>query len=88
MLMVTDGKTSRRIGIELDLSSRTVEIHRAAAMAKMGCASLAGFVRIAMRLESVGAVRRVAKRTLYKVVSGLMAWKLLDYCEATMAVAA
>lgn len=88
MVMVVDGQTSRRIAVDLDLSPRTVEIHRASVMAKMGCNSLAELVRMALRLESAGAIKRAAKRLLYRVVSALMTCKFMEYCEVTMAVAA
>jgi FixJ family two-component response regulator len=45
MAMVADGKANKVIAIELDISQRTVEIHRSRVMKKMGCPSLAHLVR-------------------------------------------
>lgn len=54
MTMMVEGKANKVIAIELDISQRTVEIHRARVMEKMGAKSLAQLVRmsIAMRRES------------------------------------
>ena len=45
MMMVTDGKPNKQIGEELDISPRTVEIHRKRVMDKMEVGSLAELVR-------------------------------------------
>ncbi|MEM1444578.1 MAG: response regulator [Planctomycetota bacterium] len=47
MSMVVVGKLNKQIAAELDLSHKTVEVHRAHVMSKMGAASLAELVRMA-----------------------------------------
>ena len=51
--MVVDGLSSRVIGDKLGISSKTVEVHRAKIMDKMGADSVASLVRMAM-LASIG----------------------------------
>ncbi|HED17807.1 MAG TPA: DNA-binding response regulator, partial [Gammaproteobacteria bacterium] len=51
--MVVDGLSSRVIGDQLGISSKTVEVHRAKIMDKMGADSVASLVRMAM-LASIG----------------------------------
>jgi two-component system, LuxR family, response regulator FixJ len=46
MVLVTQGKANKVIAADLDLSQRTVEIHRAHVMEKMGANSLAHLVRM------------------------------------------
>jgi two-component system response regulator FixJ len=48
MALVTQGKANKVIAADLDLSQRTVEIHRAHVMEKMGANSLAHLVRMAI----------------------------------------
>jgi len=48
MALVTQGKANKVIAADLDLSQRTVEIHRAHVMEKMGANSLAHLVRMAL----------------------------------------
>lgn len=55
MMLAADGMTSRQIGVELGISPRTVEIHRASVMEKTGSESVADLVRIAMRIENANA---------------------------------
>jgi FixJ family two-component response regulator len=50
MSMVVDGAPNKVIAIDLDLSERTVEIHRAKVMEKMGAKSIAHLVKLQMRL--------------------------------------
>lgn len=45
MEMVADGKANKVIAMDLDISQRTVELHRAHVMEKMGVRSLAQLVR-------------------------------------------
>ena len=45
MEMVADGKANKVVAMDLDISQRTVEIHRAHMMEKMGVSSLAQLVR-------------------------------------------
>ena len=48
MDLVVDGKANKEIAFDLGLSPRTVEIHRARVMSKMGASSLAELVRMAL----------------------------------------
>lgn len=52
MQLVAAGKANKVIALDLDVSQRTVEIHRARVMEKMGARSLAELVRISIVLES------------------------------------
>ena len=51
--LVTSGKANKVVGADLGVSQRTVEIHRAHVMEKMGASSLAELVR--MVLDSSGS---------------------------------
>ncbi|MDH3376977.1 MAG: response regulator transcription factor [Gammaproteobacteria bacterium] len=53
MERVADGQANKAIAIDLDMSSRTVEIHRARAMEKMGARSLAELVRMVVDINHV-----------------------------------
>jgi two-component system response regulator FixJ len=48
--MVTSGKPNKVMASDLGVSQRTVEIHRARVMEKMGATSLAQLVRMVMDL--------------------------------------
>lgn len=50
MALVTKGKANKVMAGDLDISQRTVEIHRARVMEKMGAQSLAQLVRMVMDL--------------------------------------
>lgn len=50
--LVTSGKANKVMAADLGVSQRTVEIHRARVMEKMGAASLAQLVRMVMDIES------------------------------------
>ncbi len=52
LALVTSGKANKVMAAELGLSQRTVEIHRARVMEKMGASSLAQLVRIVLDLEA------------------------------------
>ncbi len=45
---LADGKPNKMIGADLDISARTVEVHRARIMEKLGAKSLADIVRISL----------------------------------------
>ncbi len=49
MEMIVDGKANKVIAIDLGLSQRTVELHRARVMEKMGTRTLAALVRVITR---------------------------------------
>ncbi len=50
MSLVVEGKANKVIGIELGLSQRTVELHRAHVMEKMQARSLAALVKMAIAM--------------------------------------
>ena len=52
MGLVTAGKANKVIATELGLSPKTVEVHRAAVMDKMGADSVADLVRLEVLLQS------------------------------------
>ena len=49
--LVTQGKANKVIAGDLNVSQRTVEIHRARVMEKMGAASLAHLVRMVIEAQ-------------------------------------
>jgi DNA-binding NarL/FixJ family response regulator len=51
--LLSEGKTNKEIAIELDISTRTVETHRANIMHKLGMESLSDLVRYAIRNKIV-----------------------------------
>jgi FixJ family two-component response regulator len=51
LVLVTKGKANKVMAGDLDISQRTVEIHRARVMEKMGAQALAQLVRMAMDLD-------------------------------------
>lgn len=50
--LMVEGRANKVIAIELDISQRTVEIHRARVMEKLGANSLAHLVRMVMAVDS------------------------------------
>jgi len=52
MALVVDGAANKVIAIDLGLSERTVEIHRAKVMEKMGARSVAHLVKLQLSLSS------------------------------------
>jgi len=55
LAMVSSGKPNKVMAADLGVSQRTVEIHRARVMEKMGASSLAQLVRMVMDLEEKGS---------------------------------
>ena len=51
LALVTQGKANKVIALDLKVSQRTVEIHRARVMEKMGASSLAHLVRMAIEAD-------------------------------------
>lgn len=51
LTLVTSGKANKVMAADLGLSQRTIEIHRARVMEKMGASSLAHLVRMVLDLE-------------------------------------
>jgi len=58
MVLVVRGLLNKQIAMELNLSTKTVECHRARVMEKMGADSLADLVRMAVTLEDRGVIDR------------------------------
>ena len=54
MGLIVAGHANKVIAMDLGLSERTVEIHRARVMEKMATRSVAHLVRMALELESPG----------------------------------
>ena len=54
MSLIVAGHANKVIAMDLKLSERTVEIHRARVMEKMATRSVAHLVRMALELESPG----------------------------------
>jgi FixJ family two-component response regulator len=52
MTLMVEGKANKVIAIELDISQRTVEIHRARVMEKLNANSLAHLVRMYLTVET------------------------------------
>jgi len=55
LTLVTSGKANKVMAGDLGVSQRTVEIHRARVMEKMGAGSLAQLVRMVMDLEATAS---------------------------------
>lgn len=53
LTLLAEGHTSKEIGTRLDISSRTVEHHRARVMEKLGINDVAGLTRYAIRMGLV-----------------------------------
>jgi two-component system response regulator FixJ len=49
--LLMTGKSNKQVAFDLNISSRTVEVHRANLMARLGVGSLAEAVRLAMQAE-------------------------------------
>ena len=50
LVLVADGRANKVIAVDLGLSERTVEIHRANVMEKMGARSVAHLVKMHLML--------------------------------------
>jgi len=50
--LIVDGKANKVVAAELQISERTVELHRAHVMEKMGARSLAQLVQLVLKLRS------------------------------------
>lgn len=57
MQLVIEGKANKVIAADLDLSPRTVEVHRASVMRKMGAESVADLVRTALVMQKPPSLR-------------------------------
>lgn len=57
LALVVDGKANKVVAIDLGLSERTVEIHRANVMEKMGARSIAHLVKMHLTLADEDAAR-------------------------------
>jgi two-component system response regulator FixJ len=55
LALVTSGSANKVMAADLGLSQRTIEIHRARVMEKMGASSVAQLVRMVMDLDGTGA---------------------------------
>ena len=53
--LVSSGKANKSMAAELGVSQRTIEVHRARVMEKMGASSVAQLVRMVMDLENGAA---------------------------------
>jgi RNA polymerase sigma factor (sigma-70 family) len=51
MEQVIQGKSSRQIGEDLNISSKTIEVHRARIMKKMGVSTVVELVRLILRFD-------------------------------------
>lgn len=58
MIHVVRGRLNKQIAGDLDIVEKTVKVHRARVMEKMGVRSVAALVRIAERLEMAGCLAR------------------------------
>ncbi|MBB3593683.1 FixJ family two-component response regulator [Rhizobium sp. BK529] len=58
---VLDGLQNKMIAYHLGISSRTVEVHRANVMAKMGARNLAELMRMAMTIDTAAQPFETAK---------------------------
>jgi DNA-binding NarL/FixJ family response regulator len=48
LVHIAQGKTNKEIGVELGISTRTVEAHRDSLMRKIGVRTVAGLTRLAL----------------------------------------
>lgn len=62
--LISIGMLNKQVAGALGTSEKTVKVHRARVMQKMGARSLAGLVRMAQRLELDGVASHMAERRL------------------------
>ncbi|MEM1208174.1 MAG: response regulator transcription factor [Planctomycetota bacterium] len=67
MDLVVQGKLNKQIASELELSHKTIEVHRAHVMEKMAARSLAELVRMAVLLEGVDAEGPSEEALIYQI---------------------
>jgi FixJ family two-component response regulator len=67
LTLVTSGKPNKVMAADLGVSQRTVEIHRARVMEKMGAASLAQLVRMALDLQAEDSASSDSPRQGHKI---------------------
>jgi two-component system response regulator FixJ len=58
MQLLVDGKSSKAMAMELNISEKTVQVHRARVMEKMQATSVAALVRMALKGEMGHGMRR------------------------------
>ena len=63
--LIAAGLSSKEVGLRLEISHRTVEIHRSNAMAKLECKNVAQLVRIAIESSIEDAVEPFVNRALH-----------------------
>ena len=79
--LVLEGKVNKVIAKELDISDRTVEIHRSHAMEKLGAKSVAELVKIMLSGENLTSANFLCPRslnTIKLVISILYQYKNID----------
>jgi FixJ family two-component response regulator len=67
MDMVVQGKLNKQIAAELELSHKTIEVHRSHVMEKMAARSLADLVRMAVLLEEDREAEPEAESLIYEI---------------------
>ncbi|MEM0913501.1 MAG: response regulator transcription factor [Planctomycetota bacterium] len=67
MDLVVQGKLNKQIASELELSHKTIEVHRAHVMEKMAARSLAELVRMAVMLEGTDANGPSDEALIYEI---------------------
>lgn len=81
LFCIADGLSNKEIGRLLEISPRTVEVHRARAMEKLGARNAAHLVRIALSDEIPIAKQRVSPRIQALSVAGMSAKEFKEFLE-------